>query len=288
MIDAGRHIDIMGIVNLTDDSYFSESRCGTDPRQARRAAMARISDLIDEGADIIDLGACSTRSGSLPVGPEEEWRRLGPVLKAVVASFPEIRVSIDTIYSEVVAKAYGVMASAMGEEWARRALIVNDISAGEDDPLMLGTVAGLGLEYIAMHKRGTSVTMQQLTDYNDVVAEVKAYFDDFAIRAQEHGLTRWILDPGFGFAKTLEQNYELMRSLNLFSECGSTDGERRGILVGVSRKSMIYKLFGMSPEEVLPETQVLHLKALQNGADILRVHDVAEAVRTVALYRLLR
>lgn len=288
MIDAGRHIDIMGIVNLTDDSYFSESRCGTDPRQARRAAMARISDLIDEGADIIDLGACSTRPGSLPVGPEEEWRRLGPVLKAVVASFPEIRVSIDTIYSEVVAKAYGVMASAMGEEWARRALIVNDISAGEDDPLMLDTVARLGLEYIAMHKRGTSVTMQQLTDYNDVVAEVKAYFDDFAIRAQEHGLTRWILDPGFGFAKTLEQNYELMRSLNLFSECGSTDGERRGILVGVSRKSMIYKLFGMSPEEVLPETQVLHLKALQNGADILRVHDVAEAVRTVALYRLLR
>lgn len=288
MIDAGRHIDIMGIVNLTDDSYFSESRCGTDPRQARRAAMARISDLIDEGADIIDLGACSTRPGSLPVGPEEEWRRLGPVLKAVVASFPEIRVSIDTVYSEVVANAYGVMASAMGEEWARRSLIVNDISAGEDDPLMLETVAGLGLEYIAMHKRGTSVTMQQLTDYNDVVAEVKAYFDDFAVRAQEHGLTRWILDPGFGFAKTLEQNYELMRSLNLFSECGSTDGERRGILVGVSRKSMIYKLFGMSPEEVLPETQVLHLKALQNGADILRVHDVAEAVRTVALYRLLR
>lgn len=288
MIDAGRHIDIMGIVNLTDDSYFSESRCGTDPRQARRAAMARISDLIDEGADIIDLGACSTRPGSLPVGPEEEWRRLGPVLKAVVASFPEIRVSIDTIYSEVVANAYGVMASAMGEEWTRRSLIVNDISAGEDDPLMFETVAGLGLEYIAMHKRGTSVTMQQLTDYNDVVAEVKAYFDDFAVRAQEHGLTRWILDPGFGFAKTLEQNYELMRSLNLFSECGSTDGERRGILVGVSRKSMIYKLFGMSPEEVLPETQVLHLKALQNGADILRVHDVAEAVRTVALYRLLR
>lgn len=288
MIDAGRHIDIMGIVNLTDDSYFSESRCGTDPRQARRTAMTRISDLIDEGADIIDLGACSTRPGSLPVGPEEEWRRLGPVLKAVVASFPEIRVSIDTIYSEVVANAYGVMASAMGEEWTRISLIVNDISAGEDDPLMLETVAGLGLEYIAMHKRGTSVTMQQLTDYNDVVAEVKAYFDDFAIRAQEHGLTRWILDPGFGFAKTLEQNYELMRSLNLFSECGSTDGERRGILVGVSRKSMIYKLFGMSPEEVLPETQVLHLKALQNGADILRVHDVAEAVRTVALYRLLR
>jgi dihydropteroate synthase len=288
MIDAGRHIDIMGIVNLTDDSFFSESRCGTDPCQARRAAMARISDLIDEGADIIDLGACSTRPGSLPVGPEEEWRRLGPVLKAVVASFPEIRVSIDTIYSEVVANAYEVMASAMGEEWTRRSLMVNDISAGEDDPLMLETVAGLGLEYIAMHKRGTSVTMQQLTDYNDVVAEVKAYFDDFAIRAQEHGLTRWILDPGFGFAKTLEQNYELMRSLNLFSECGSTDGERRGILVGVSRKSMIYKLFGMSPEEVLPETQVLHLKALQNGADILRVHDVAEAVRTVALYRLLR
>ena len=288
MIDADRHIDIMGIVNLTDDSYFSESRCGTDPRQARRAAMARISDLIDEGADIIDIGACSTRPGSLPVGPEEEWRRLEPVLKAVVASFPEIRVSIDTVYSEVVVNAYGVMAAAMGDEWTRRSLIVNDISAGEDDPLMLDTVAKLGLEYIAMHKRGTSVTMQQLTDYDDVAAEVKAYFDAFAVKAQEYGLTRWTLDPGFGFAKTLEQNYELMRSLNVFSECGSVDGERRRILVGVSRKSMIYKLFDMSPEEVLPETQVLHLKALQNGAGILRVHDVAEAVRTVALYRLLR
>lgn len=288
MIDADRHIDIMGIVNLTDDSYFSESRCGTDPRQARRAAMARISDLIDEGADIIDIGACSTRPGSLPVGPEEEWRRLEPVLKAVVASFPEIRVSIDTVYSEVVVNAYGVMAAAMGDEWTRRSLIVNDISAGEDDPLMLDTVAKFGLEYIAMHKRGTSVTMQQLTDYDDVAAEVKAYFDAFAVKAQEYGLTRWILDPGFGFAKTLEQNYELMRRLNVFSECGSVDGERRRILVGVSRKSMIYKLFDMSPEEVLPETQVLHLKALQNGADILRVHDVAEAVRTVALYRLLR
>ena len=288
MIDADRHIDIMGIVNLTDDSYFSESRCGTDPRQARRAAMARISDLIDDGADIIDIGACSTRPGSLPVGPEEEWRRLEPVLKAVVASFPEIRVSIDTVYSEVVVNAYGVMAAAMGDEWTRRSLIVNDISAGEDDPLMLDTVAKLGLEYIAMHKRGTSVTMQQLTDYDDVAAEVKAYFDAFAVKAQEYGLTRWILDPGFGFAKTLEQNYELMRSLNVFSECGSVDGERRRILVGVSRKSMIYKLFDISPEEALPETQVLHLKALQNGADILRVHDVAEAVRTVALYRLLR
>lgn len=288
MMDADRHIDIMGIVNLTDDSYFSESRCGTDPRQARRAAISRISDMIEEGADIIDIGACSTRPGSLPVGPEEEWRRLEPVLKAVVASFPEIRVSIDTIYSEVVINAYGVMAEAMGDEWARRSLIVNDISAGEDDPLMLGTVAGLGLEYVAMHKRGTSATMQQLTDYDDVAAEVKAYFDAFAVKAQEYGLTRWILDPGFGFAKTLEQNYELMRSLNVFSECGSVDGERRRILVGVSRKSMIYKLFDMSPEDVLPETQVLHLKALQNGADILRVHDVAEAVRTVTLYRLLR
>ena len=288
MIDPDRHIDIMGIVNLTDDSYFSESRCGTDPRQARRAAVARISELVDEGADIIDIGACSTRPGSLPVGPEEEWRRLEPVLKAVVASFPEIRVSIDTVCSEVVANAYEVMAAAMGDDWTRRSLIVNDISAGEDDPLMIDVVAELGLEYVAMHKRGTSVTMQQLTDYDDVAAEVKAYFDDFAVRAKERGLTRWILDPGFGFAKTLEQNYELMRSLNVFSGCGCVDEERRRILVGVSRKSMIYRLFNMSPEDVLPETQVLHLKALQNGADILRVHDVAEAVRTVALYRLLR
>lgn len=279
----------MGIVNLTDDSYFAESRCGTDERILVRNAMEMIERMAEEGADIIDLGACSTRPGSLPVGPEEEWRRLAPVLKAAVARFPEMRFSIDTVYSEVIRSAYDLMSGVLGSQWARRALIVNDISSGEDDPGMLPLVGRLGLVYMAMHKRGTPLTMQSMCDYDDVTSEVKAYFDAFAVRAREFGIDEWILDPGFGFAKTVEQNYQLLRELEVLSSCGAeAAGWRRRILVGVSRKSMIYKMLSITPDEALPATQVLHLKALQNGADILRVHDVAEAVRTVALYRVLR
>ncbi len=159
--------------------------------------------------------------------------------------------------------------------------MINDISAGEDDPLMLPTAGRLGLTYVAMHKRGTPRNMQSMTDYGNVTEEVVGYFNDFALKAEEHGIGDWIIDPGFGFAKTVEQNYELLRNLARFSE---VPGNRR-ILVGVSRKSMIYKLLGITPEESLPATQVVHLAALQSGADILRVHDTAEAVRTIEMYR---
>lgn len=267
-----RQIDIMGIVNLTDDSYFAESRC-VDVQ----AALERVSRLVDEGADIIDLGACSTRPGALPVGEDEEWRRLEPVLKAIRESFPDVELSIDTYWSSVVRKAY----DAVGD------FIVNDISAGEDDPLMLPTVGGLGLRYIAMHKRGTPENMQELTDYGDVVRDVICYFEEFAARASECGIKDWILDPGFGFAKTVEQNYTLLRELRRFKESPLIGPQSPRILVGVSRKSMIYKYLNISPEESLAATQVLHLAALRNGADILRVHDVSEAKRTLALYRLL-
>ena len=162
--------------------------------------------------------------------------------------------------------------------------IVNDISAGEDDPDMLPTVGELGLTYVAMHKRGTSQTMQQMTDYQDVVAEVKSYFDDFSAKADSFGIKDWILDPGIGFAKTIEQNYELVRRLEELKAVGMSHGRSPRILVGVSRKSFIYKYLDISPEDSLPATQVLHLAALQRGADILRVHDVAEAGRTVSLY----
>ena len=258
-----RDIQIMGIVNLTDDSYFSESRCADV-----HAALSRIAALLDEGADIIDIGACSTRPGSLPVGEDEEWRRLEPVLKAVKERYPDLVVSIDTYWASVVEKAYDLIGP----------FIVNDISAGEDDPRMLPVVGRLGLQYIAMHKRGTPENMQSDTDYHDVVGQVVEYFERFAEKAQAHGITDWIADPGFGFAKTIGQNYEMLRNL---SRLGGK------VLVGVSRKSMIYKYFGITPQEALPATQVLHLVALQNGADILRVHDVAEAVRTVRLYRIL-
>ena len=266
-----RHIDIMGIVNITDDSYFAESRC-VDVC----AAMERVSRLLEEGADIIDIGACSTRPGSTPVGADEEWRRLEPVLKAVNEAFPDARLSIDTYWSSVVRKAYDLIGD----------FIVNDISAGEDDPEMLPVVGELGLTYIAMHKRGNPQTMQQMTDYQDVVAEVKSYFDDFSAKADSFGIKDWILDPGIGFAKTIEQNYELISRLKELKAVRIGTCYPR-ILVGVSRKSMIYKYLNISPEESLPATQVLHLAALQNGADILRVHDVAEALRTRAIYGIL-
>ena len=284
-MNSNRKIDIMAIVNLTDDSYYAPSRClDSDPVSS---AMQRIRALIAEGADIIDLGACSTRPGSEPVGAEEEWRRLKPVLEAVVSENPTVRISIDTYHSYVIRNAYEFLSSVIGEDSVRSILIVNDISAGEDDPQMLSLVGRLGLGYIAMHKRGDSKTMQSLTDYDDVVEEVKTYFDEFASKAASAGIRDWVLDPGFGFAKNVEQNYALLRGLDSLKTCGSPSGNRR-ILVGVSRKSMIYKYLDITPEESLSATQVLHLKSLQNGADILRVHDVAEAVRTVKLYRVLR
>lgn len=272
MIDKDRHIDIMGVVNVNDDSYFADSRC---PDVA--SALEKIRKMLQEGADIIDIGACSTRPGAEIVGPEEEWRRLEPVLTAVKAAFPGVVLSIDTFWSDVVRNAYNLLGS----------FIVNDISAGEDDPRMLQTVGDLGLEYVAMHKRGNPKTMQELTDYKSVTEEVIGYFAEFSRKAEENGVRKWVLDPGFGFAKTVEQNYRMLRELDRFKEVLRADGTVPRILVGVSRKSMIYKHFDISPAEALPATQVLHFEALTKGADILRVHDVAEARRTVELYRLL-
>ena len=261
-----RQIDIMGIVNLTDDSYYAESRCSD-----AEAAMSRIQTLVEQGASIIDLGACSTRPGSHPVGARQEWERLSPVLQLVRREFPQLRISIDTYWSEIVSRAYDLIGD----------FIVNDISAGEDDPHMLSVAGSLGLTYVVMHKRGTPENMTSLTDYKDVVSDIVEYFDGFAEKALQNGINDWILDPGFGFAKTLEQNYRLLSQLEKFK---SLD---RPILVGVSRKSMIYKCLNISPEEALPATQVLHYRALCSGADILRVHDVAEALRTVQLYKML-
>ena len=266
-MNTDRHIDIMGIVNLTDDSYFAQSRCG-----GADAAVEKVSKMLIEGATIIDIGACSTRPGSIPVGAQEEWRRLEPVLKALREAFPALRISIDTYWSEVVRNAYDLIGD----------FIVNDISAGEDDPQMLPLVGSLGLTYIAMHKRGNPQTMQSLTEYTDVVNDVVEYFRCFAEKAARSGIKSWVLDPGFGFAKTVEQNYEMLARLNEFKEAGVP------VLVGVSRKSMVYRHFGITPEEALPATQVLHFKALQQCADIFRVHDVAEMARTIDLYRIIK
>ena len=258
-------IRIMGIVNLTDDSYYAPSRL---LGAGRGRLVGHVGAMVAEGMDILDIGACSTRPGSRPVGADVEWTRLQPALEAIREAFPDLEISIDTYWASVVRKAF----EAIGP------FLVNDISAGEDDPDMLPAVGALGLPYVAMHKRGTPATMLSLTDYDDVVEDVYRYFEVFAERAAAHGISDWILDPGFGFAKTVEQNYRLLADLGRFRAFG------RPILVGLSRKSMIYKHLGITPEEALPATQALHMAALERGASILRVHDVRPARETAALY----
>ena len=283
MINPDRHIEVMGIINLTDDSYYSPSRNLKDGYIDTDGVLATVGRMVSEGAEIIDFGACSSRPGAVPLSWEGEWRRLELVVASFLVKCPGVRFSIDTWHSQVVSRVYDMAVALVGCEEVRKLMIVNDISAGEDDGDMLPLVGRLGLRYIAMHKRGSSENMRDFCTYDDVVSEVKAYFEDFARKAEEYGISDWILDPGFGFAKTLEQNYQLLKGLSELSGCGQIS-----ILAGVSRKSTIYRYLGITPEESLPATQVLHLKALQEGADMLRVHDVAEAVRTVALYRVLR
>ena len=267
MKKADRDIKLMGIVNLTPDSYFAQSRVASV-----EAFLKRVQTLLDEGADIIDVGAVSTRPGAESVSVSEEWGRLGAALDAFAKAFPETALSVDTTSSEIVSRC----CEALG-----RGIIVNDISAGEEDPAMLELIGRQGLQYVAMHKRGNSRSMQSLCSYADVTEDVLQYFRDFARRADAAGVRDWILDPGFGFAKTVEQNYALLRSLDRFEELG------RPLLIGISRKSFIYKPLGAAPEDVLDQTQALHLEALRLGADILRVHDIASARRTVQVYRML-
>ena len=278
---------ILGILNLTPDSFYAASR------STAGEVVSRAMRLLEEGADGVDLGACSTRPGAPQPSLEEEWARLEPALKAWHGfsqgeTLPEIfartgsrsdisgrvspgwALSIDTYRAEIVRRAYETIGPFM----------VNDISGGQLDPEMLETVGSLGLPYIAMHMRGTPENMQQFTDYPEgVVAAVKAYFQEFARKAQAAGIRQWLLDPGFGFSKTLEQNYQLLEGLGELKAAFE-----QPILVGLSRKSMVYKALGISPEEAMPATQVLQFAALERGASWLRVHDVAAAVQTARLY----
>ena len=254
------NIHIMGILNLTPDSFYAGSRVSA------HEALPRMEALFAEGADVVDLGACSTRPGSPQPSLEEEWKRLEPVL----ALIKEYAISIDTYRSEIVRRAYDIIGP----------FLVNDISGGQMDGQMLETVGRLGLPYVAMHMRGTPETMQSLTDYDDVVEAVKSYFKAFAVKAEDAGIAEWILDPGFGFSKTLEQNCQLLRRLD---EVTSAFPERE-MLVGLSRKSMVYKALGITPEEAMSATQIVQFKALEKGARWLRVHDVAAAVQTARLY----
>jgi dihydropteroate synthase len=259
-----QQVKIMGIINITEDSFFSGSRVSTIGE-----IKTRISQMVREGADILDFGACSTRPGSTPIPEEEEWQRISLALDGYTQYISEggtpAQISIDTFRSGIVRKAYDRIGP----------FIVNDISAGEDDIQMLKSVGELGLKYIAMHKRGTPENMQQHCDYEDIIEDIIQYFREFDIRAAQAGITDWVLDPGFGFSKTIEQNYQLLEELDRFKVLG------REILVGISRKSFIYKKLGITPEEALPATTQLHRLAIARGADILRVHDVAEAKELV-------
>ena len=251
-------IRILGILNLTPDSFYAPSR--TAPGDVVSVASRMMAD----GAWALDLGAVSTRPGSAPVSADEEWARLEPALLALRDS--GFTLSVDTFRSEIVSRVYDTVGP----------FIVNDITAGAYNPGMLPLVGKLGLPYIAMHLHGNPYTPSETP--GDVVEDVTAYFRAFALRAADAGIADWILDPGFGFSKTLEQNWDLLYRLSELQCLG------RPVLAGISRKSMLWKRFGITPADALPATQAAHLLALQGGATYLRVHDVAEAAQTAAIF----
>ena len=255
----------MAIVNVTPDSFYSGSRT-----LSYKDIVRRVEDVIHDGATIIDIGGYSSRPNAEEVSVEQEWERVREGLRAVRSVDGSVVVSIDSFRAEVIRRAV--------EEFGD--IIVNDISAGEQDASMLSVVAKYGLPYIAMHMRGTPQTMQQQTAYGDVVADVMSELSERlqAIKKAGIELKKVALDPGFGFAKSTEQNFELLSGLHKLKELGQP------LLVGVSRKSMIYKTLGITPEESLAATQAVHWEALRQGATILRVHDVREAVETIKLY----
>ena len=253
---------VMGILNVTPDSFYADSR-----KQTEAAIEERIQAILSEGGQIIDLGGYSSRPDAAEVPPEEEMERLAFALKILNTHYSDVALSVDTIRADVARRCveeYGVA-------------IINDISGGELDAEMFETVARLHVPYIMMHMRGTPQTMRQHTDYADLIEEIMLYFARKVRQLRLLGVNDIILDPGFGFSKTVDQNYTLMSHLCEFKEFGLP------LLVGVSRKSMIYKYLGGTPADSLNGTTVLNTIALLNGADILRVHDVKAAVEAVKI-----
>lgn len=251
----------MGILNVTPNSFYDGGK-----HKEINSIIHQVDKMLSEGADFIDIGAYSSKPSAEFVSEEEEIKRLVPIVKSLVETFPNIILSVDTFRAQV-AKAsveHGVV-------------MVNDIAAGLLDDKMLETVAALKVPYIMMHMRGNPQTMQSLTDYNDIVKEIIFYFSERIQKARSFGISDIVIDPGFGFAKTVEQNYEVLHKMELFEML------ELPLLAGVSRKSMIYKVLESSPQEALNGTSVLNTIALQKGAKILRVHDVKEAVECIKL-----
>ena len=253
---------VMGILNLTPDSFFEGSRVQTEAQ-----IIERVQQILDEGGTMVDVGAYSSRPDGVDISAEEEMDRLATGLKVINQHFPNVIISVDTFRADVAARCV--------EEFGVG--IINDISGGELDSKMFETVARLQVPYIMMHMKGTPQTMQQHTDYECFIKEVFLYFAQKIAQLRQLGVNDVILDPGFGFAKTLEHNYELMAQLQEFKLFDMP------LLIGISRKSMIYKLLGSTPAEALNGTTALNTVALMKGANILRVHDVKQAVETVKI-----
>ena len=255
---------VLGILNVTPDSFYEGSR-----KQTETDIRNRIEEILQEGGRIIDLGGYSSRPDAQDVSPEEEMERLCLALRILRDEYPKAMVSVDTFRADIARRCV--------EEYG--AAIINDISGGELDAAMFPTIADLHIPYIIMHMRGTPKTMQQHCDYQNLTADILLYFSKKIEQLHLMGVNDVIIDPGFGFSKTLEQNYELMRHLADFSLF------EKPLLVGISRKSMIYKLLGGTPAESLNGTTVLNTYALLNGANILRVHDVKAAVEAVRIFK---
>lgn len=266
----GRLIDlsepkIMAILNTTPNSFYDGGSHSTID-----LILAKVDEFIQAGAEIIDIGGYSTKPGAEEVSEEEEIARTIPVIEKIMEKYPDLILSIDTFRGNVARAAIKAGAS-----------IINDVSGFELDPEMLPAIAELKVPYILMHMKGTPQTMQDDPQYDDITLEVNQYFSEKIARLRELKINDIILDPGFGFAKTIEHNYEL------FSKMEVLGFGQYPLLVGISRKSMIYKYFGISPQEALNGTTALNMVALQKGAKILRVHDVKEAVETLKIFQLL-
>ncbi len=254
---------VMAILNVTPDSFYGGSRSFSN-----EDIKVRVKQIIDESASIIDIGGYSSRPGAENVSVDEEWNRVERALDVILDIAPNITVSIDTFRAEVAERAINKFG----------ALIINDISAGELDSEMIDVIVKYDVPYIAMHMRGTPQTMQQLCDYEDIVAEVKAYFIERCNMLKQRGVKNIIIDPGFGFAKDVEQNFKLLKGLNEICTLGYP------LLSALSRKSMIYKTLDITADESLTGTIALNWESLRAGASIVRVHDVRAAVEVVKLY----
>lgn len=257
---------VMGIINITPDSFYSGSR-----RFTIDSALLMAEQMLTDGATILDIGGQSTRPGSTQLTAAEEMERVLPVIEAISSRFPESFISVDTYFSSVARAAVETGAT-----------IINDISGGSFDANMLTTVAGLRVPYVCMHVKGTADTMHETHTEMDITREVLDYFIAKKQECQQAGIIDLIVDPGFGFSKTIAQNFEILKHLEVFSMLN------KPLLLGVSRKSSIYKTLGITPEEALNGSTVLHTAGLLKGASILRVHDVKEAMEAIKLTQQLR